>query len=318
MTFPDKIHILVITLSDRAYAGVYPDQSGPAITRLAEEFFLAKELKSEIQNVLLPDDPEKLTAILKSAINSGFHVVFTTGGTGLGPRDMTPDVVKSLLDKEIPGIMEGTGRPEYEKCVDISTAAALKEMIIDIDYENWIRQNSSSEKACEYRMSNVWFLIEALKNTLERDEEGEMTIEEAIAKLVLRDMLERQEEDEDGAEGVQMMTLHASKGLEFPSVYIMGMEEEILPHRSSIEADTIEEERRLAYVGITRARRNLTFTFASKRKQYGETIDCIPSRFLDELPAEDLQWEGLEEAPVEVKAARGNDALANIRALLKK
>ncbi|MFA6351951.1 MAG: hypothetical protein WCW86_06455, partial [Bacteroidales bacterium] len=60
MTFPDKIHILVITLSDRAYAGVYPDQSGPAITRLAEEFFLAKELKFEIQNVLLPDDPEKL------------------------------------------------------------------------------------------------------------------------------------------------------------------------------------------------------------------------------------------------------------------
>ncbi len=191
-------------------------------------------------------------------------------------------------------------------------------MIIDIDYENWIRQNSSSEKACEYRMSNVWFLIEALKNTLERDEDGEMTIEEAIAKLVLRDMLERQEEDEDGAEGVQMMTLHASKGLEFPSVYIMGMEEEILPHRSSIEADTIEEERRLAYVGITRARRNLAFTFASKRKQYGETIDCIHSRFLDELPKEDLQWEGLEEASVEVKAARGNDALAGIRAMLKK
>lgn len=167
-------------------------------------------------------------------------------------------------------------------------------------------------------MSNVWFLVEALKNTLERDEEGEMTIEEAIAKLVLRDMLERQEEDEDGAEGVQMMTLHASKGLEFPSVYIMGMEEEILPHRSSIEADTIEEERRLAYVGITRARRNLTFTYASKRKQYGEIIDCTHSRFLDELPTEDLQWEGLEEAPQEVKAARGNSALADIRAMLKK
>ena len=205
-----------------------------------------------------------------------------------------------------------------QRCFSEDPIAALKEMIIDIDYENWIRQNSSSEKACEYRMSNVWFLIDALKNTLERDDEGEMTIEEAIAKLVLRDMLERQEEDEDGAEGVQMMTLHASKGLEFPSVYIMGMEEEILPHRSSIEADTIEEERRLAYVGITRARQNLAFTFASKRKQYGEIIDCLPSRFLDELPAEDLQWEGLDEAPVEVKAARGNTALADIRAMLKK
>jgi len=115
-----------------------------------------------------------------------------------------------------------------------------------------------------------------------------------------------------------MMTLHASKGLEFPYVFIMGMEEEILPHRSSIEADTIEEERRLAYVGITRAKRNLALTFAAKRKQYGEVIDCTPSRFLDELPPEDLVWEGGEDAPVEVKAARGNDALAAMRAMLKR
>jgi len=110
---------------------------------------------------------------------------------------------------------------------------------MDIDYENWLRTNSSSDKAADYRMGNVWFLIEALKNTLEKDEDGEMTVEDAIGKLVLRDMLERQQEEEDGAEGVQMMTLHASKGLEFPYVFIMGMEEEILPHRSSIEADTI-------------------------------------------------------------------------------
>jgi ATP-dependent DNA helicase Rep len=160
-------------------------------------------------------------------------------------------------------------------------------MIMDIDYENWLRTNSSSDKAADYRMANVWFLVEALKNTLEKDEDGAMTIEEAIGKLVLRDMLERQQEEEDGAEGVQMMTLHASKGLEFPYVFIMGMEEEILPHRSSIEADTIEEERRLAYVGITRARQTLAFTFAAKRKQYGEIIDCAPSRFLDELPPDD-------------------------------
>ena len=87
---------------------------------------------------------------------------------------------------------------------------------------------------------------------------------------------------------------------------------------SSIEADTIEEERRLAYVGITRARQNLAMTFAAKRKQYGEIIDCTPSRFLDELPPEDLIWEGQEDAPVEVKAARGNNALADIRAMLKR
>lgn len=196
--------------------------------------------------------------------------------------------------------------------------AALYEMIRDIDYENWIRQQTASDKAAEFRISNVWFLVEALKNTLEKDEEGDMTIEDAIGKLVLRDMLERQQEEEENAEGVQMMTLHASKGLEFPYVFIMGMEEEILPHRSSIEADTIEEERRLAYVGITRARQTLAFTFAAKRKQYGEIIDCTPSRFLDELPPDDLAWEGLDDAPVEVKAARGNNALADIRAMLKR
>ena len=178
-----------------------------------------------------------------------------------------------------------------QQCAQNDPIAALRSMVMDIDYENWIRTNSSSDKAADFRMGNVWFLIDALKNTLEKDEDGGMTVEEAIGKLVLRDMLERQQEEEDGAEGVQMMTLHASKGLEFPYVFIMGMEEEILPHRSSIEADTVEEERRLAYVGITRARQNLAITFAAKRKQYGEIIECTPSRFLDELPPEDLQWE---------------------------
>ncbi|MBB1518388.1 DNA helicase Rep [Aquipseudomonas guryensis] len=205
-----------------------------------------------------------------------------------------------------------------ELCAGNDPIGAIRSMVMDIDYENWLRQNASSDKVAEARMGNVWFLVEALKNTLDKDEDGDMTVEDAIGKLVLRDMLERQQEEEDGAEGVQMMTMHASKGLEFPSVYIIGFEEEILPHRSSIESDTIEEERRLAYVGITRAKRNLTLTFAAKRKQYGEIIDCSPSRFLDELPPEDLVWEGQEDAPVEVKAARGNDALANMRAMLKR
>ncbi len=203
-----------------------------------------------------------------------------------------------------------------QRCFGEDPMQALQEMLQDIDYENWIRQNSSSEKAAEYRMANVQFLLDALKSTLERDEEGELTIEDAIAKLVLRDMLERQEEEAEGAEGVQMMTLHASKGLEFPVVYIMGMEEEILPHRSSIEAETVEEERRLAYVGITRAREKLTMTLARKRKQYGEIVDCTPSRFLEELPADDLVWEGLDEEPQEVKQARASSALADIRAML--
>lgn len=204
-----------------------------------------------------------------------------------------------------------------QQCSQGDPIAVLRSMVMDIDYEAWLRQNASNDKVAEARMSNVWFLIDALKNTIERDEDEEMTIEEAVSRLVLRDMLDRQaEEKEDDA--VQLMTLHASKGLEFPFVFLMGMEEELLPHRSSIETDNIEEERRLAYVGITRAKQHLTLTYASKRRQYGEVIDCLPSRFLAELPQEELRYEGLENTPVEQKTEAGNTALSNIRDLLKK
>lgn len=204
-----------------------------------------------------------------------------------------------------------------QQCSQGDPIAVLRSMVVDIDYENWLRQNSSNDKVADARMGNVWFLINALKDTLERDEEGEMTIEEAISRLVLRDMLDRQAEEEQH-DSVQLMTLHASKGLEFPFVFLMGMEEELLPHRSSIETDNIEEERRLAYVGITRAKQYLTLTYASKRRQYGEVIDCLPSRFLAELPQPELRYEGLENTPIEQKTETGNAALSNIRVLLKK
>jgi ATP-dependent DNA helicase Rep len=95
------------------------------------------------------------------------------------------------------------------------------------------------------------------------------------------------------------------------------MEEELLPHRSSIEEDNIEEERRLAYVGITRAQRSLTMTMAGKRKRFGEVIECTPSRFLDELPKEDLKLEGgKHQLTAEEKQERGSSHLSSMRALL--
>ena len=80
----------------------------------------------------------------------------------------------------------------------------------------------------------------------------------------------------------------------------MGVEEDLLPHKNSIEADTIEEERRLMYVGVTRAKQVLTLTYAKRRKQFGEFIETTPSRFLDELPDEHIHWHGKDEADPEV------------------
>ncbi|OPX54216.1 ATP-dependent DNA helicase Rep [Oceanospirillum multiglobuliferum] len=204
-----------------------------------------------------------------------------------------------------------------QRCTQEDPILAIRQMIQDIDYEAWLHQNSSSPQVAEKRMGNVWILLESLRDTLTRLEEDDdsATIEDAIARLVLRDMLEQQEKEDD-SDRVQLMTLHSAKGLEFPHVYIIGMEEDLLPHRNSVDEGNIEEERRLAYVGITRARKTLAMTFASQRKQFGEMLNCTPSRFLDELPEADLEWEGRETQPDEAKRARGHAALESLKKML--
>jgi ATP-dependent DNA helicase Rep len=127
--------------------------------------------------------------------------------------------------------------------------------------------------------------------TVGKNEQGEpdTPLSEVVSKVMLMDILERGEEDEAGDQ-VSLMTLHAAKGLEFPHVFLIGMEENLLPHQNSIETDNIEEERRLAYVGITRAQRTCTFSYCTHRKRYGDISETEPSRFLAELPHEDLEW----------------------------
>ncbi|OLO12215.1 ATP-dependent DNA helicase Rep [Chromohalobacter japonicus] len=200
--------------------------------------------------------------------------------------------------------------------------AAIRDMLHEMDYEAWLFQNASAPTIAERRMANVWTLVDQLEKSMHRDDEDGDASEEtddvqsAISRLVLRDILEQQAEEDD-SDRVQLLTMHASKGLEFPHVYLMGLEEELLPHRNAIEAGTIEEERRLAYVGITRARRTLTLTLARQRKAYGELLDCTPSRFLEELPPDDLEWEGrADKEDPEKKQARGKDAIAGLRSLL--
>jgi ATP-dependent DNA helicase Rep len=165
-------------------------------------------------------------------------------------------------------------------------------------------------------MQNVYFLIDSIRNTIERlqEEDPQAGVEEAINRLILIDLMDRQEEEEDENK-VQLMTLHASKGLEFRHVFLIGMEEEILPHRNSIENGDIEEERRLMYVGITRAKVTLTITLARQRKQFGEVLDRTPSRFLDELPQHDLFIEGNGEKDPKVNKARGKATLSSLRSL---
>jgi len=103
---PKQIKIQVITLSDRASKGIYEDKSGPFAAKMLKEFFEEGNRPVDITTRVIPDDEKELEQILQQAIEEKTDIVVTTGGTGIGSRDITPDVVKKMLDKEIPGIME--------------------------------------------------------------------------------------------------------------------------------------------------------------------------------------------------------------------
>ncbi|EPT8452779.1 DNA helicase Rep [Vibrio fluvialis] len=201
-----------------------------------------------------------------------------------------------------------------------NTVDAVRSLVRDINYEDWLYETSSSAKAAEMRMKNVSDLYSWIVSDLEGDnyDQEEKTLKEVVQRLTLRDMMERGEEDDD-SDAVQLMTLHASKGLEFPYVYLIGAEEGILPHQTSIDEDNVEEERRLMYVGITRAQRELTFIMCKERRQFGELLKPTQSRFLDELPYDDVEWE-MKKKPLsqEERMAKGQAHIANIRAMFKK
>ena len=196
-----------------------------------------------------------------------------------------------------------------------SPVETVRQLLNDLDYRDWIEQTSGSDKAAARRWENVEDLIGWLEKLRADEQKGE-SLGHMVNHLSLMDVLERQDE-EDSGDRVVLMTLHGAKGLEFPHVFLVGMEEDLLPHRSSIEEDNIAEERRLAYVGVTRAQRTLVMTCAERRRRAGELVRCEPSRFLQELPDDDLKWEGRGAAlSTEEKQARGKASLAGLKAML--
>lgn len=208
---------------------------------------------------------------------------------------------------------------EIARLAEREPVAAVRDLIHGLDYESWLYETSPSLKAAEMRMKNVNQLFSWMTEMLEGSDLDEpMTLTQVVTRFTLRDMMERGESEEE-LDQVQLMTLHASKGLEFPYVFLVGMEEGLLPHQSSIDEDNVDEERRLAYVGITRAQRELFFTLCKERRQYGELVRPEPSRFLLELPQDDVVWETERKVvSAQERMQKGQTNVANIRAMLAK
>ena len=196
----------------------------------------------------------------------------------------------------------------------------IRQMMLEAGYIDYVKETAATPAQEKTKLDNIEILYSSIQSLINRAEDvDEKNIESVIRKMVLLDMLEQQQEEED-TDKVNLLTLHASKGLEFPYVYLIGLEEEILPHKNSIAADTIEEERRLMYVGITRARQGLTITLAEQRKAGGQMKQMTPSRFLDELPQDELDWLGRKKklaGDIDPKL-QAQQYLENLRSLIKR
>lgn len=189
----------------------------------------------------------------------------------------------------------------------------VRQMITETGYIDYVKESSKNPQQEKGRLDNIEALYLSIAALINRaEDEDDKTIDAVIRKMVLLDMLEQQQEEEN-TNKVNLMTLHAAKGLEFDYVYIIGCEEKLLPHVNSIMSANIEEERRLMYVGITRAKSELTLLLCKQRRSGADFKAVTPSRFLDELPAEYLSGAVTKkEDPKKV----AENYLANIQAML--
>ncbi|WP_369799467.1 3'-5' exonuclease [Eikenella sp. NML97-A-109] len=183
----------------------------------------------------------------------------------------------------------------------------IQELLVDIRYETYLLEHEEG-KSGEIKWRNVQDLCAWLAKKGEQDGKTLIELSQTIALMNLLDSRSKEETDT-----VTLSTLHASKGLEYPHVILAGCEEGLFPHADSVEEGNLDEERRLMYVGITRAKHSLTLTHCVKRRRQGGWQFPEPSRFIDEMPQADLKILGRKGGEPIVSHEEGK---ANLRSML--
>jgi superfamily I DNA/RNA helicase len=229
---------------------------------------------------------------------------------------MTNPVVQSSFMPRIRQAIEsfvallGQWRQPLTVTPDLDLTKWADDFLTEIGYYDELRKGEKDQEAADNRVQNVKTMLKDLDEAGKRSKPALERIEAFLDDLTLDS--ERAEEKERTGDAVTLITMHSCKGLEYPHVYIVGLEDGLLPHTRSKLEGTIDEERRLFYVAITRAMNSLTISHCETRKKYGDAIACHPSPFLRELPP-DLVQDGDEKAKQPVEVNTGKSLFASMR-----
>jgi ATP-dependent DNA helicase Rep len=282
-------------------------------------FFDRAEIKDVCAYLRLIANPEDDPAFIRAATTPKRGVgpqTLETLGAYAGSRHISmfeaafePSLAARLKPQQLEPLITFCGfinRIEYRAQRE-SAGEILQELLRAVDYEAHLRDSFETRDAGS-RWDNVQKFVAWLSD--KAGEAGKNLLEMAQT-MALLNILEGRDAH---ADAVQLSTLHAAKGLEFPYVFLVGVEEGILPHRESVDGGRIDEERRLMYVGITRAQRGLFLSHCLKRKRAREWQACEPSRFIAEM-GDDLALSGQTRDDKQSRA-EGSTQLAQLKALL--
>ena len=185
-----------------------------------------------------------------------------------------------------------------------SLAAWAEKFLEECGYWSELRRMEKNPESSENRVRNLKELIATLESAGAAGALGQERLQNFLEEILLDN--EREEEKEEAGDAVTLITMHSCKGLEFPHVYVVGLEDGLLPHTRSKVEGTLDEERRLFYVAITRAMRTLTLSHCGGRKKFGQVLPCHPSPFLKELPSELVELASEKgKAPVTAESGKG-------------
>lgn len=311
----------------RAIEEAFLENNIPYTMSGGTSFFERKEIKDIISYLRLisnhDDDINLLRIINTPRRGIGRTTIQTISDVAKRMDYSLWDAMKGILEcdeKECP-VSEGT-REDIGNFVNLienyksmlsgkGLSKKVRTMVEDINYFDYlIADNPKSEKAARFKMMNIESLIKSMEQWENNPQYDDTSLYAYLNRITL---LSRDLDDEDANKGkVNLMTVHASKGLEFPVVFIAGAEEGLMPHARAVEEGgdkAIEEERRLFYVAVTRAQQRLFISSCKTRRKMNNSLECEPSRFLDEIPSHLVEY---AEESKELNAQDAHELLQNM------